>query len=75
MRLKKWIAIGLVLLSPILCLGAATDYKVTNDGVIYGYDLITKGPWVDARAYATIELANTAAYNAGKALLISSNWT
>lgn len=34
-------------------------------------DLITKGPWVDVRAYATLALANTAAYSAGKTLLIT----
>ena len=55
--------------------GAATDYKVDNLGRIFGFDLIVKGPWVDSRAYATLELANTVAYDAGKLLLIAQNYT
>ncbi|MFZ2937649.1 MAG: hypothetical protein WA066_02970 [Candidatus Omnitrophota bacterium] len=52
---------------------ASTDYKVTNDGTIYGYDLTVKGPWVDARAYTTFALALTAAAN--KTLIISNTQT
>ena len=33
------------------------------------------GGYISASEYATLQLANTAAYNAGKTLLISSNWT
>ena len=44
-------------------------------GMLTGKDVKLGGPWIDARVYNTLELANTAAYNAGKALLISSNWT
>ena len=32
-------------------------------------------PWIDARAYSTLALADTAAIAAGKTLLISSSWT
>ncbi len=38
-------------------------------------DLITKGPWIDSRAYTSLALANTAAYNAGKLLVIGQNYT
>jgi hypothetical protein len=38
-------------------------------------DLITKGPWIDSRAYDTLEEANTAAYNSGKLLVVSQNYT
>jgi len=38
-------------------------------------DIVTKGPWIDVRAYATLALANTAAYSAGKTLLITQNCT
>lgn len=38
-------------------------------------DLITKGPWIDSRAYSTLAAANTAAYNAGKPLYITKNYT
>ncbi|MFZ2937650.1 MAG: hypothetical protein WA066_02975 [Candidatus Omnitrophota bacterium] len=60
--------------------GAATDYKVKADGTIYGYDLIVKGPWVDARAYTTFALALTAAANKtlvidNTQILYSSTWT
>jgi len=41
---------------------APTDYKVTNDGAVHSYDLITKGPWVDARAYG-LSTSGTAAAN------------
>jgi hypothetical protein len=34
-------------------------------------DIVTKGPWIDVRAYATVTLANTAAYSTGKTLLIT----
>jgi len=70
MKFKKWIAIGLVLLSTIVY-AASTDYKVDNQGRVWSSDLITKSPWVDVRAYATLALANTAAYDAGKTLLIT----
>jgi hypothetical protein len=73
-RILSWSLFAL-LGSVALCYGAATDYKVTDDGTVYSYDLITKGPWIDARAYATLELANAAAAAAGKTLLIASNWT
>lgn len=65
----------LLLLIPTLSFAADIDYKVTDDGTIHGYDLITKGPWVDSRAYTTLEDANTAAYNAGKLLVITKNYT
>ena len=35
-------------------------------------DVITKGPWVDVRAYGSLSAADTAAVAAGKQLLISS---
>lgn len=35
-------------------------------------DIITKGPWVDARAYATLVEADAAAFAAGKRLLVST---
>src|SRR3972149_4403063 len=44
-------------------------------GMLTGKDVKLGGPWIDARVYNTLEAANTAAYNAGKTLLISSNWT
>jgi hypothetical protein len=48
----KHLVIGLLLIALTGGLYAAsTDYKVTNDGTIYSYDLITKGPWVDVRAF------------------------
>lgn len=71
--LKYAVLISLLLTS--LSWGAATDYKVKSDGTIYGYDLITKGPWVDSRSSTSITIANTAAYNAGKLLLITQNYT
>src|SRR3989304_7835071 len=43
--------------------------------MLTGKDVKLGGPWIDARVYNTLEAANTAAYNAGKTLLISSNWT
>lgn len=51
MKLKRWIAIGLVLLSSVFCFAASTDYKIDNQGRGYFYDVITKGPWADVRAY------------------------
>lgn len=74
-RFLKYVVL-ISLLATSLCWGAAADYKVKSDGTIYGYDLITKGPWIDSRAgYATLEAANTAAYNAGKLLVIAQNHT
>lgn len=48
----RQIIVGLLTVFSILpCLGASSDYKVTNNGEIYGYDIIVKRPWVDVRAY------------------------
>jgi hypothetical protein len=51
MRLIKWIAIGLILLSSTLCFGASTDRWDDNNGVMHSYDVITKGPLVDVRSF------------------------
>jgi len=37
----KWLSVFLILL-PMLCFGASTDYKVDNLGKVYGYDFIAK---------------------------------
>ena len=50
-------------------------HQVYAQQTIIHKDIITKGPWVDSRSYATLELANTAAYNAGKLLVVSQNYT
>ncbi len=49
-RFLKYVVL-ISLLTTSLCWGAAGDYKVKSDGTIYGYDFITKGPWIDVRAY------------------------
>jgi hypothetical protein len=71
--LKYVLLISLLLTS--FAWGASTDYKVTNQGEVYSYDLITKGPWMDSRSYATLELADAAAAAAGKLLVIAQNHT
>ena len=38
-------------------------------------DLITKGPWIDSRAYKTLALADAAAVTAGKLLVIPTVYT
>lgn len=38
-------------------------------------DIITKGPWVDSRAYSSLSAADTAAAAAGKELQITQNYT
>ncbi len=38
-------------------------------------NLVKAFGWFDSRAYATLELANTAAYAAGKLLVVSQNYT
>jgi len=43
MKLKNLIIIGLILLFPVFCHAAATDYWVDNNGVVHSYSLITKG--------------------------------
>ena len=35
-----WILVLIIV--PVLCMGASTDYKVANDGTVYGYDFIAK---------------------------------
>ncbi len=57
MKFKKWIAIGLILLSTIVY-GDSTGYKVDNTGRVWSYDLITKGPWVDVRAFLAVGDSN-----------------
>jgi hypothetical protein len=50
--------------------------NVTNTGyggTLRSGDLITKGPWLDVRAYATIALADNAAVVAGRELWITDN--
>ncbi len=51
--MKKWIVFSLLILSTLVY-GASIDYKVTNDGTIYGYDFIVKRPWIDVRAFGAI---------------------
>lgn len=55
--------------------------KSVEDLVDGGYDvnlmvkdIITKGPWVDARAFTTLALADAAAVAAGAPILVSSTW-
>jgi len=42
---------------------------------IYTTDLITQSPWVDSRAYATLPLAEAAAYAAGRELKVYGAYT
>ena len=46
----------------------------THDAANVYQDLITKGPWIDARAYTSLADVDAAAVAAGKLLLISSAW-
>ena len=52
-----------------------TTYKRLNPALLVVDDFRTRGPWVDSQIYATLEEANTAAYNADKTLLITKNYT
>ena len=65
-----------ILVAFCLCaLHAAPSWGGTCTNQIFNIaDLITQGPWIDARAYSTLALADAAAVAAGKTLLISSNW-
>lgn len=65
-----------LLLVTTLCFGASTDYKVTNDGVVYAYDNIMKsGPWVDPRSYASLSAAVTAISTTKRTVAISTELT
>ena len=48
---------------------------LTASGLVSAGDFITEGPWIDARAYTTLALADAAAVTAGKLLLVSSAWS
>lgn len=58
MRFKKTIGILTLILGLFFCASpvfpAPGDYKVDNQGRVWAYDLITKGPWVDVRAWGVI---------------------
>jgi polygalacturonase len=43
-----------LLLCTSLAFGASSDYKVDNQGAVHAYDIITKGPWVDPRAFGAV---------------------
>lgn len=70
MRIKRFLGLflGFVLMvSPGVF--AATNVLKVSDIVL------SKGLYVDSRAYTTLAAANTAAYNAGKPLYITKNYT
>lgn len=48
---------------------------LADDQHILDAEVLTALPFIDSRSYTTLELANTAAYNAGKLLIISQNYT
>ena len=49
-RFLKYVVL-ISLLATSLCWGAASDRKDDNQGRMWSYDVITKGPWVDVRAF------------------------
>ncbi len=49
-------------------------YSGVDNSTIKPADIITTGPWLDSRTKDTIELANTAAFNAGKLLVVTQNY-
>ncbi len=62
--------------------GGADEISVTglsgllaDDQHVLDSEVLTALPFIDSRSYATLELANTAAYNAGKLLIIAQNYT
>ncbi len=61
-------AVGLVVIAAMLCMGAAL--QAAYGAPVVTADLVTTGPWVDSRAYATINAAEAAAYAAGKTLKV-----
>jgi len=61
-------------LLPLLLLALVQPVFAAAPPVTVLSDLITKGPWLDARAYKTLTAADAAAVAAGKLLVISSQW-
>lgn len=50
--------------------GALSSYTL----LLKSADIITKGPWMDARGFSTLSEADAAAISAGRTLLISTQW-
>ena len=74
-KLYYLVSVALLLVTT-LCWGASTDYKVTNDGVVYAYDNIMKsGPWVDPRSYASLSAAVTAVATTKRTIAVSTELT
>ncbi len=65
-----------ILGTPIMASFLNSVFAHTHDGEDNdGHAPASLGPWIDSRDYGTLELANTAAVNAGKLLVISKNHT
>jgi hypothetical protein len=62
-------------LLPRMSFAAASDYKVGADGTVNAYDVITKGPWVDVRKFATLYAAANAPATANRLLVVSDTQT
>lgn len=54
--------------------GLPVDAFTNYTASIKVYDVISKGPWLDARAYTTLAAADAAAVALGRKLLISTVW-
>lgn len=68
--MKRFFAVSLILLSLVMvlpCQGAVTLPTKVQDIVL------SKGPWVDSRAYSTLTAADAAALAVGRELLITTN--
>lgn len=65
----------LYLKSVIANIAAAGSSLLENFSLIFRpLDIITKGPWLDARAYTTLVEADTVAKALGRRLLVASAW-